>query len=148
MSSCASAGSRAVGAASDMVGSLQPVKSVADAALMPAALPLTQSADSAQLDSRPRLPRPRTPGGLGASAPPLELLPGTSQARQAVDAQEAAPTELPGIEEPADPDEADSGALQELMVPRGVAHEDNLLRFDPVPRQNELDLPGLPSPGS
>jgi hypothetical protein len=95
----------------------------------------------------PCLPRPQTPGRLGASAPPLELLPGTSQAREAVEAQEAAPTELPGIEEPVDPDEADSGAVQELMVPRGVAPEDNLLRFDPVPSQNELDLPGLREPG-
>jgi hypothetical protein len=93
-----------------------------------------------------RLPRPQTPGRLGASTQPLELLPGTSQARQAVEAQEAASTELPGIEEPVDPDEADPGAPHELMVPRGVAHEDNLPRFDPVPRQNELDLPGLPEP--
>jgi hypothetical protein len=98
--------------------------------------------------SRTRLPRPQTRGRLGASAQPLELLPGTGQPRQAVDAQEAAPTELPGIEEPVDPDEADSGAPQELMVPRGVADEDTSRGSIPCLVRMSSTCLAFPSPGS
>jgi hypothetical protein len=97
---------------------------------------------------RTRLPRPQTRGRLGASAQPLELLPGTGQPRQAVDAQEAAPTELPGIEEPVDPDEADSGAPQELMVPRGVADEDTSRGSIPCLVRMSSTCLAFPSPGS
>jgi hypothetical protein len=95
-----------------------------------------------------RLPRPQTRGRLGASIQPLESVPGTSQARQAVDAQDAAPTELPGIEEPVDPDEADSGAPQELAISRGVAHEHNLPGFCLCLARISLTCLVFASPGS
>lgn len=44
------------------------------------------------------------------------------------------------------PDEADSGAAQELMVSRGVAHEDDLPGLKLVLRQDELDPLALPEP--
>ena len=90
-----------------------------------------------------RVARRRDRGRLGASVHALKPVPGTSQALEAGDARDASSSELPGVEEPVNPDEADPGAARELMVSWGVAHEHDVLGLELMLCQDELDLLAL-----